>query len=93
MALCRCKDHHSPPKSPKYIAYAYPVGYPDTSTICGRKACQDVAVVWLDDIEYASYQNGQRIFGGPSNMTKMKVDGRGAIGIDQLVGRQDGGAR
>ncbi len=93
MALCRCIKHHSPPKSPKYVAHAYPVGYPDTAVICGRKECHEVAVVWLDDTELTCYQSGQRVFGGPSNMTKMKVDDRGAIGIDQLIGRQDGGAR
>ena len=83
MALCRCKEIHSPPKSNKYVVYAYPVGSPDTSSICGNPKCQKPGLLWLDDSESKAYQNGQRIFCGPSNMTKMKADDRGIFKWDQ----------
>ena len=83
MALCRCKESHSPPKSKRYVVYAHPIGYPDTSTICGNPKCRKPGLLWLDDSESKSYQNGQRIFGGPTNMTKTKADDKGIFKIGQ----------
>lgn len=33
MALCRCKDH--PAKRNYYTHYVEPIGFPQTSSICG----------------------------------------------------------
>ena len=78
MALSRCLKRHSPPRSKRYTAYALPVGYPNSSTICGIPTCTNQGVIWLDDHESGAYLNGQRIFPGPNNnFTKMRVDDSG----------------
>jgi len=74
MALSRCLEHHSPPHSSRYISYALPVGYPNSSTICGRENCRNQGVVWLRDDERNSYLNGERIFSFDSNVTGVRVD-------------------
>jgi hypothetical protein len=68
MAICRCsKDHHSPPKSGKYVACVEPIGYPKSAAICGRDAeklghCRWPGLVWLYQQEVRQYNNGKRIF-------------------------------
>jgi len=76
MVLCRCLVH-SPPKRGDYLAYTKPVGYPDSSLICGIKGCKNPAIVWVSSDELNDYKNGERIFNGPSNFTKVKVDNSG----------------
>ena len=77
MALCRCLQTHAWPKGRirKYIAYVKPVGYPNTSLICGL--CDNPGVIWLDRLEVSAYLNGQKIFDGPSAFTRMKADDDG----------------
>lgn len=78
MALCRCLKDHAWPEGRKgrdYIAYVKPVGYPETSSICGR--CDNPGVIWIDNSEETAYKNGQRIFEGPNNFTRMKADNSG----------------
>ena len=77
MALSRCLEKHKWPKGKKtrYIGYVKPVGYPNTSLICGL--CENPGVIWLDSSEERDYQNKQRIFEGPSNFAKMKADDSG----------------
>ena len=80
MTLCRCLEKmHAWPKGLKqsYVAYVYPIGYPDTSSICGRRDCDKPGVLWLTDGEVDHYNSGVRIFMGPNNFTKMKADDRG----------------
>lgn len=81
MALCRCLQTHSWPKgrTRKYVAYVKPIGYPDTSLICGL--CNNPGVIWLDRLEVSAYQNGQRIFDGPNAFTRMKA---GDDGIQEI---------
>lgn len=82
MALSRCLAHHSPPRSHRYVCYAYPCGHPNSSTICGIPGCNEQGVVWLDDEEQTVYSSGQRILPGPNNnFTKMRVDDRGTFTI------------
>jgi len=77
MALCRCLENHAWPKGKKkeYIAYVKPVGYPETSSICGR--CDNPGVIWIESSEEIAYKNGQRIFEVPNHFTKMKADNSG----------------
>lgn len=77
VALCRCLKYHNWPKGKrrKYVAYVIPVGYPNTSSICGL--CDNPGVIWLESSEVTAYQNGQRIFKGPSAFTKIKADNSG----------------
>lgn len=80
MALCRCSKHSkikNKNKQPKYIVYTKPVGYPDTSSICGRKECNDPGFIWLTSLEATEYRNGQRIFKISNYSVKMKADDSG----------------
>ncbi len=79
MALCRCLNAHACPKgrTTRYVAYVHPVGYPKTALICGL--CTNPGVIWIDSNELSQYRNGQRIFSGPNNFTKMMADDAGAI--------------
>lgn len=81
MAICRCKERHSPPKTkaPKYTHYVTPIGYPATSTICGRSNCIEPALIWLDRDELNGYNSGQRVFSVDSKKVKVKADDNGAV--------------
>jgi hypothetical protein len=58
-----------------YIAYAIPLGHPNTACVCGR--CNKPGVIWLTASEVKAYNKGQRIFKGPNNFVKMQVDVQG----------------
>lgn len=64
MALSRCKEKHHHPNGRKeeYIEFVLPIGYPKTSSICGRKNCNHPGVVWLTKEEYNLYLQGETIF-------------------------------
>jgi hypothetical protein len=85
MALCRCLEIHGWPKgrTHDYVAYAKPVGYPQTALICGL--CDNPGVIWLNREEKAAYENGQRIFDGPNRFTRMQTDD-GGLHEGQVVG-------
>ena len=74
MALCRCLEEHGYPQGrlENYIAYASPVGYPNTAIVCGR--CDTSGVIWLTASETQAYQNGQRIFEGPNAFTRIRAE-------------------
>lgn len=71
MALCRCKTCGT--RSYRYIKYAEPVGYPKTSSICGRANCLNPGVVFLKKEEVDLHLSGQRTFSFDSNVTKVRV--------------------
>ncbi len=72
MALCRCQKH--PPRdNEKYAHHVQPVGYPNTSSICGRTGCADAGVIWLTQIEYNEFLNGKTIFEYASNVSKVRI--------------------
>ena len=77
MALSRCLENHSPPTEEDYAAYVKPIGYPNTSSICGREECENPGVIWLKQPEIDAYNNDeQRIF-RVTNVVKMKADDSG----------------
>ena len=61
MALCRCLKEHSSPLRGGYNAYVNPLGYPDTSLVCGIPSCNNVGIIWLKEPELEAYRKGQRI--------------------------------
>jgi hypothetical protein len=75
MALCRCEKLHANPigRVKHYVRSIEPVGYPDTSSICGIPRCENPGLIWLTGAESIQYDQGQRIFNGPNNFTKMKA--------------------
>lgn len=75
MALCRCKAH-SPPigRTVVYIISVEPFGYPKkTSSICGRKTCKKVGLIWLTKDEWRRYQKGELMFSYATAVTKVRV--------------------
>jgi hypothetical protein len=73
MAYSRCISH--PPKNHNYSRYGHPVGYPNSSTICGISGCNQQGLIWLNDDEQNQFASGVRIFTGPNNQfTKMRTD-------------------
>jgi hypothetical protein len=70
-------------KTTDYVGYVLPLGYPQTSLICGR--CDNAGVIWVNKDEVSAYQNGQRVFNGPNNFARMKADDSGVkTGRDEL---------
>ena len=80
MALCRCPQLHAWPIGKKrvYVASVEPVGFPNQALICGSKRCVNPAVIWLEQSEVDAYREGERIFSGPTNMTRVTA-GEGGI--------------
>ncbi len=75
MALCRCSELHSNPKGYKnsYIISKRPVGYPQSSSICGRNGCQNPGLIWLTKEEEKMYRDGERVFSFKSAVSKVKI--------------------
>lgn len=70
MALCRCLNHLPPPR---YLGYAEPVGYPLTSSICGRNNCNEPGYIWLKEGEINNFNQGNRVFEFATNSTKVEI--------------------
>lgn len=73
MALCRCKEHSPKPRKRMYTHVVEPIGYPNTSSICGNANCQKSGLIWLDTDDYIKFQAGERIFPYPNAASKVKV--------------------
>ena len=75
MALVRCIDHGRPGGGKRtYVISVKPVGYPKTAAICGRSGCQRPGLVWLDEEDKRTYDNGERIVRVPNSAVKIKVE-------------------
>ncbi len=76
MALCRCKEKHSNPKgrNENYIASVKPIGYPKTSSVCGRKGCDNPGLIWLTEDENRLYVEGKTVFTYASAVSKVEVE-------------------
>ncbi len=78
MALCRCEDH-IPEKKYGYIDKKEPIGFPNSSSICGksetykRPNCLKTGIIWLTGEEMKDYEKGVRVFSYATNGTKVKV--------------------
>lgn len=75
MALSRCKELHPNPKgrTENYRLGVEPIGFPNTSSICGRHDCENPGLIWLTKKEKIDYENGKRIFSFPSAVSKVRV--------------------
>jgi hypothetical protein len=71
MALCRCKVDLARPIY--YTHYVEPVGYPETSSICGRNNCTEPGLIWLKEKEVIQFNLGERVFSYDHNCSKVKV--------------------
>ena len=76
MAILRCDNCGKPTKNvqKQYVAFVYPIGFPDTAAICGSgKGCSSPGLVWLTKQDYSLYQNGNRIFDLATRTMRVKV--------------------
>jgi hypothetical protein len=74
MALCRCAAH-----APHvvhvhiYTNWVLPIGYPNTSSLCGTVGCEEPGRIYLTEVEFEQYQNGEDVFAFANNTTKVWV--------------------
>ena len=73
MALCRCKEH-KPRRGGHQQGPVLPIGYPQTSSICGLPNCKNPGVIWLSVEEMELYGLGSRIFTFDHNCSKVAVE-------------------
>lgn len=74
MALCRCLNHKPLGRKKEYVIDVNPIGYPNSSSICGRKECKSLGLIWLTKKEYLDYQTGETVFNYDSAVSKVKVE-------------------
>lgn len=74
MAIARCIKCGRPKgRTNNYTKSVEPVGYPDTSSVCGSSGCENPALIWLNEEETSAYSIGQKIFCLPTKAIKVKV--------------------
>ena len=73
MAIVRCQSHPPKGRTRSYVAAVEPVGYPDTAMVCGVTECSEAGLIWLDDVEKAAYDKGERIFKAFTASMKMRA--------------------
>jgi len=71
--LCRCKPHFNQGNVNEYTHYAVPVGYPNTSSICGNPICNTPGFILMTADEVQHFNNGQRNFKFPTNATQVRL--------------------
>lgn len=75
MALCRCITHQ--PRGVRgnaYLYYVKPIGYPDTSSICGNPKCDKPGYIWLKENEINNFAHQNAIIKYPTGATKVKAE-------------------
>ena len=76
MVSCKCKVHQ-PSNSGIHIYthYGIPIGYPNSSSICGSKHCNNVGYIYMTEDEFINYVTlHKRIFNISNNGTKVKIE-------------------
>lgn len=51
MAISRCMGHEPKGRTRNYTMQVRPVGYPNTSLVCGSKDCCEHGMIWPEDFE------------------------------------------
>jgi hypothetical protein len=78
MAIARCEKCGKPTganvKPPGYSDQPYfPIGHPASGIVCGKRDCENDALIWLKSDEARAYQRGQRIFRIQTHSAKVRV--------------------
>jgi len=80
MANARCREHSDDlvrgATRNRYVARVEPLNYPNTSVICGRRDCQNPALIHLNEEEWQEYQQGERFFEPHTQAVKIRVSER-----------------
>ncbi len=56
-----------------YVQHVLPVGHPNSAVVCGKPACLQPGVIWLEEPEAKAYAKGQQIFYLQTNTTKVRA--------------------
>ena len=63
MIRARCESHGRPEgRIRNYVKSVQPLGYPNDAVICYMRGCQNHAVIWLDEVAAAQYDERIRLF-------------------------------
>ena len=75
MAIVRCDKHPVQVNQAKniYVRRVEPIGYPNTTAICGRKHCNNPGRLWLTLEEHNQFIRGRRIFILDTALVKLGV--------------------
>lgn len=80
MAIARCIIDAPKNRKKKYTHYVEPLSHPNSGLICGKRNCNDKAYIFLDDLDYGSFNNGARIFGMPgTEQAKLECSGHAKL--------------
>src|SRR3546814_14199560 len=70
MAIVRCRMHAPHGGDADFIAAVEPLGFPGSALVCGSRACDEPAFIWLEGAEKMDYDGGIRVFrAGAGEMT------------------------
>ena len=73
MAIARCVKCWPPGLGRAYALAVAPVGYPNTTLVCGTSGCEEPAMLWLRASEVIDYRGGRRVFTFPTRVAKVRV--------------------
>lgn len=75
--LVRCRDHAPEGRKHNYVAYAQPVGYPDTAVVCPSNEHQlteaPPGVAYMHESDFERYLSGKRVFETPTAAANIKL--------------------
>lgn len=73
--LCRCQDHFTQGRIHTYTHVAEPLGFPNTSSICGRwqTGCIKPGRIYMTKDAVDAYIKGQRVFNYASNVSQVML--------------------
>jgi len=78
--LIRCKSHEPQGRSNTYVAYAEPVGYPDTAVVCPSADHDENEAIpglaYMHQRDFRRYKDGKRKFETPTAATDIVVSDR-----------------
>jgi hypothetical protein len=72
MAVVRCRMHAPETGVGHSLSAVRPAGFPNSALVCGSRACDEPAYIWLDGAEKLDYDAGLRIFDASSAETRVR---------------------
>src|SRR3546814_9391925 len=72
MAIVRCRMHAPHGGDADFIAAVEPLGFPGSALVCGSRACDEPAFIWLEGAEKLDYDVGIRVFRAGAGAMKVR---------------------
>jgi hypothetical protein len=73
MAIVRCRMHAPHGGDADFIAAVEPLGFPGSALVCGSRACDEPAFIWLEGAEKMDYDGGIRVFRAGAGEMKVRA--------------------